>query len=235
MRNVRKSLDTTLSSRNVHYTKVDIAREHIQSLIMSGQAAPGARITTREISQSLGISDTPIREAIKMLAAEGWLEVQSHVGAVVKAVGIEQVREVSLLRGVVGELAIKLGRDRFTEDRFARIDANIEASQEIIERGAFNEFTAKNYEFHELICDRELTPWCALSLENLYGMLLMERHGLPLMPDRLIAVLGEHAEIRDHLKERDFDGAAELVRIHERRSGDFLIKQMREKRRNTGT
>lgn len=219
--------------RSLHMTKADIAREHIQAMILSGQASPGTRITTREVSDSLGISDTPIREAIKTLAAEGWLEVQSHIGAVVKEVSVEQIHEVSLLRGVIGDLAIRLGHARFTPERLDQIDRNIEASQDVIDRGDYPGFAAMNYEFHELICDSALTPWCAWSLENLRGMMSMERHGLPLLPERLIAAFQEHVEIRDLLRDGDFDGAAEMVRVHERRTGDFLIKQIRARRSTT--
>ena len=73
----------------VFLSKADIARRHIEGLILSGAAKPGDRITTREVSEALGISETPIREAIRSLAAEGWLEVKPHVGAVVESAGSE--------------------------------------------------------------------------------------------------------------------------------------------------
>lgn len=71
----------------VYLSKADIARRHIEGLILSGTVKPGDRITTREVSEALGMSETPIREAIRSLAAEGWLSVRLHVGAVVESAG----------------------------------------------------------------------------------------------------------------------------------------------------
>ena len=64
-------------------TKSDVARQAIQELILSGQARAGERITSREISEALGMSETPIREAMRSLSAEGWLDFHPHQGVVV--------------------------------------------------------------------------------------------------------------------------------------------------------
>ena len=77
----------------VYMTKSDVARRHILGMILSGAVRSGARITTREVAEALGISETPIREAVRSLASEGWLEVQSHVGADVESCGGAQHEE----------------------------------------------------------------------------------------------------------------------------------------------
>ena len=61
---------------NIYVTKTEMARRHIQGMVLSGTVRPGDRITSREVSTALGISETPIREAIRSLESEGWLEVQ---------------------------------------------------------------------------------------------------------------------------------------------------------------
>ncbi|MFZ2099719.1 MAG: GntR family transcriptional regulator [Oricola sp.] len=217
-----------MNKPNTYMTKAEMARRHIQSMILSGNVGPGDRITTREVSTALGISETPIREAIRGLASEGWLEVQNHIGAVVQGLRTEQIREISALRGRVCGLAIELGAPNFDAERLARIDENIEAYAEALERKDYQLVADKNYEFHELLCDNPQSPWCHKLIENMHGQMSAQRHGIPPQHNRLADALEEHRRIRDMLRAGDFAGAADMVKQHEKATGDFLIKMISE-------
>ena len=211
-----------------YMTKADMARQHIQSMILTGVVGPGDRITTREVSSALGVSETPIREAMRGLASEGWLDIQSHVGAVVQGLHPEQIREISALRGLICSLAIDLGAANFDESRLARIDQNIEASAGALKRKDYALFAEKNREFHELLCDNPQSPWCRRLLDNMNGLMSVQRHGIPPQHARLVEALEEHRQIRDMLRAKNFGGAAEMVRRHENNTGDFLISTIGE-------
>ena len=107
-----------------YMTKAEHARQHIQEMVLSGRVGPGDRITTREVSLALGISETPIREAIRSLASDGWLEVQNHIGAVVQGLRAEQIREISALRGLICGLAVELGAGNFNAERLAKMKSS---------------------------------------------------------------------------------------------------------------
>ncbi|MBD2750118.1 GntR family transcriptional regulator [Microvirga sp. BT688] len=213
---------------NIYVTKTEIARRHIKDMVLSGAVRPGDRITTREVSSALGISETPIREAIRSLESEGWLEVQSHVGAVVKGLHPDQIREVSALRGRICELAIELGAPNFTEARLNKIDAVVNELEEALNLGDFQRFASKNYEFHELLCDNPQSPLCYRLLNNMLGLMSSQRHGLPPQRTRLEEAQKEHRRIRDLLRAGEFKAAAEMAREHERITGDFLIRAMKD-------
>lgn len=217
-----------MAQPKTYMTKTEHARQHIQSMILDGAVGPGDRITTREVSVVLGISETPIREAIRGLASEGWLEVQNHIGAVVQGLRAEQIREISALRGLICGLAVELGAAHFDDARLAKIDENIALSAEALEKDDFALFGAKNYEFHQLLCDNPESPWCKRLLENMHGLMSAQRHGIPPQPSRLREALKEHVAIRDKLRAGDFSAAAALVNEHERNTGDFLIRMIRE-------
>lgn len=207
-------------------TKAEMARQHIQTMILSGTIGAGDRITTREVSAALGISETPIREAIRGLASEGWLEVQSHVGAVVQGLRPQQIREISALRGQVCGLAIELGAASFDADRLARIDENIGLHAKALAEGDYQGVADTNYAFHELLCENPESPLCHKLIENMHGQMSAQRHGLPPNHERLSDALQEHKRIRDMLRAGDFAGAAEMTRQHEKNTGDFLIKMI---------
>jgi DNA-binding GntR family transcriptional regulator len=214
---------------NAYMTKAEMARRHIQSMILTGLVGPGDRITTREVSTALGVSETPIREAMRGLASEGWLDIQNHIGAVVQGLHIEQIREVSALRGLVCGLAIELGAPNFDEGRLAQIDENIASSAEALAQEDYQAFARKNFEFHELLCDNPQSAWCRRVLENMQGLMSAQRHGLPPQPQRLAEAQREHGRIRDLLRAGDFAGAAAMVNQHEKNTGDFLIKMISER------
>lgn len=213
---------------NIYLTKTEIARRHIKEMVLAGTVRPGDRITSREVSEALGISETPIREAIRSLESEGWLEIQSHIGAVVKGLHVDQVREISALRGRICELAIELGASNFTEGRLKRIDEVIDALDEALQKGDFQLFAAKNYEFHELLCDNPQSPLCYRLLNNMLGLMSSQRHGIPPQRQRLEEAQKEHRRIRDLLRAGDFRAAAEMAKEHERVTGDFLIRTISE-------
>jgi DNA-binding GntR family transcriptional regulator len=210
---------------SIYLTKADVARRHIQGLILSRAVQPGDRITTREISEALGISETPIREAIRSLASEGWLEVTSHVGAVVASAGAGQLREIYALRGLIGALAIELGGPSYDEARLAQIDANLEASAAAVEANDVVLYTRLNREFHELLYDTPQSQWCLRLDVNLSAMTAIH-HGFAVMPRRMGRSLAEHKAIRDAIRRGDLARAAERMKLHEQAGFDALAKEL---------
>lgn len=213
---------------SVVITKAQLARRHIQRMILSGAVRPGDRLTTREVSAALGISETPIREAINGLAAEGWLDVQNHIGAVVQSLQVDQIKEISALRGMICGLAIELNAPRYDAAFLSELDDNIEKSIAALEANDFGTFGLFNYRFHRMLCDGPLSQYSYRILENMLGLMSSRRHGIPAYRERLEAAIGEHCQIRDLLKAGDFEGAARLARQHELNTGDFLIRKMTE-------
>ena len=209
----------------VFLSKADIARRHIEGLILSRKVKPGDRITTREVSEALGISETPIREAIRSLAAEGWLDVQTHIGAVVASAGSEQLREIYALRGRVGSLAIELGGGSYNETRLAEIDANIDASIVAVAAQDVQRYTQLNHEFHILLYDTPQSQWCLRMLVSL-SALTSAHYGFTVMPRRMASSLAEHKSIRDALREGQIDRAAALVVEHEQAGYSALAREL---------
>lgn len=214
-----------MTEPHVYLTKSDIARRHIQGMILSGAARSGDRITTREVSEVLGISETPIREAIRGLASEGWLEIQSHIGAVVARFGGEQIIEIYALRSEIGALAVELGGPTYDEERLAKIDANIEASAAAVATHDVPQYSHLNNEFHTLLYDTPASQSCLKILVSLRAQIAIHQ-GFVAVPQRLAESLSEHRGIRNAVREHDFTRAAELIRAHERAAGAALINEL---------
>lgn len=216
----------------VFLSKADIARRHIEGLILSGAVSPGERITTREISEALGMSETPIREAIRSLAAEGWLSVRLHVGAVVESAGSEQLREIYALRGRIGSLAVELGAASYKPAQLKDIDANIAAAAAAVAAQDVPAYTRLNHDFHMLLSDTPQTQWCLRMLVNL-SALSSAHHGFAVLPQRMAESLKEHQAIRDAIRAGRIAEAAALIDQHERAGYEALASKLAKKSSRT--
>jgi DNA-binding GntR family transcriptional regulator len=101
-------------------TLPEAAAERLRALIIEGVLAPGARLNERELSEQLGVSRTPLREAFRMLAADGLLVQLPNRGAQVVALSREDVRHafdvMGSLEGLAGELAVERVTDKDLAD-----------------------------------------------------------------------------------------------------------------------
>lgn len=97
--------------------------EQMRSLILRGDYAPGARLGEVELAQLLGVSRTPVREALRRLAAEGLVEITPNKGARVVELGPDDLDHVFVLRAHVEGLAARLAASRISEDELDQLQA----------------------------------------------------------------------------------------------------------------
>ncbi|MDP3909135.1 MAG: GntR family transcriptional regulator [Gemmatimonadales bacterium] len=96
----------------------------LRQAIVSGTLAPGQRLRQEEISRQLGLSWTPVREAFRLLEAEGWLTIERHRGAVVAELSLTDFEEIYLLRIVNEPLAARLSAERMDDATLAVMEAD---------------------------------------------------------------------------------------------------------------
>ena len=216
---------------HIHLTKSGLARQHIQELILSGAVREGQHITAREVCEAVGVSETPVREAIRGLAAEGWLELNAHHGVVVATIRAEHIAEIHALRGALAALAVELGAASYTAETFAALDRNIAESERAVVAGDTGAYARLNREFHLLMCDTPHTPWTMRLTSSLTAQTSAQRRGFEVIPARLRASMAEHRAILAALRQGDTSRAASLLVDHERRAGAALIAALSEPRR----
>lgn len=212
---------------SVYKTKSDLARGHIQELILSRTVRAGDRLTTREVAEALGISETPIREAIRLLAAEGWLTLSAHQGVVVASINTGQIAEIYAIRGALGALAIERGAAFYTAEQLATLDRNLAASAEAVASADVPRYALLNREFHATLSDTPQTQWTVRLLDNLWAQTAAAGRGFEAVPERIQASLAEHRAIRDAIGAGDHARAARLVIEHETVAGEALVAALR--------
>lgn len=214
-----------------YLSKSGLAREHIQQMILSGDMREGQQVTAREISEILDISETPVREAISSLAAEGWLDFKTHHRAVVAKISVEQIGEINALRGMLSALAVRRGGKAYGSTTVAALERNIAASALAAADGDSHRYAQLNREFHMLICDTPYTQWTLRLLSSLSSQTAILRRGFAAVPSHMKVSLKEHRAILATIRARDFQLAAELLIAHEQKASDVLVAALTQSRR----
>lgn len=208
-------------------TKADVARQYIMEMVISGNLRAGDRLTTRQVAEAVGMSDIPIREAMHVLAAEGWLEFRPHQGMVVAALRREQLREVYGVRGALEGLAIELGGPHYTAETLDALDRTLEQAEQAVLANDIVRYVPLNRQFHQLLTDTPATQWTLKALNTLWMQMSALHRGFEAIPNqRIRASLDEHWAIRHAVRAGDYARASALVVEHERMAGAALIDSL---------
>ena len=195
----------------VHKTKAELALEGLRDAILRGDVEPGERLTLPQLSEALGMSATPIREALRALEAEGLVTSQPHRKFVVANLTAADAEEIYMLRAPMESLATRLAVPLLTAadlDRLERLQQEMaEAAAAYDDRG----LTRANADWH-------LTLYTASGRRHLVRLILqlwMPFHWSGRWLGRRRAEsLEEHARIMEAIDARDAETAARLMHEH---------------------
>ena len=132
---------------------VDLAKQHIESWIIKGEYGPGQKLKEGEISDRLGISRPPVREAFKMLEAEGLVARRPRRGVFVSEMTEQDVWEAYTLKAALYELAAALAIEVISAAQIERLEMIVEAMQICLEQEPVDiiGYQLQHQRFHDLI------------------------------------------------------------------------------------
>ena len=129
------------------------AADAIRTAILEGELAPGDRLKEREIAQQLGISSTPVREALQSLDAEGLIELVPNRGATVRSYDEETLEELYRLRALLEGHAAGQAAERITEAQLALLEESNERFAKLRTDDDLRSLVRENLVFHSLIIE----------------------------------------------------------------------------------
>lgn len=132
-------------------TRADLARRRIADEIITGQLKPGARLDECDIAARLGLSRTPVREALRQLAAIGLAELRPHRGVIVAQPDDDRLTESFEFMADLESLCARYAAMRMTAAERRILEAHHLASGEFVRTGDRDAYAAHNTQFHELI------------------------------------------------------------------------------------
>jgi len=186
----------------------------LKKRIIEGDFKPREKILEVKISKQLGVSRTPIREALRRLVAEGFVAISPNQGAVVNEVSMEDIEGVLQIRSVLDGLAARLAVKVITEEEIGELENCIKHMEYYNNKNDALAFIKMDAEFHELIyeiCGNRQLINIHGNLDNIfYGF----RVKALIISDKLHIFLEEHKKIVEAIKMRNSLKAEMLSRRH---------------------
>jgi DNA-binding GntR family transcriptional regulator len=188
--------------------------ESLRQMIASGMLVTGSRIDERAISEQLGVSRTPLREAIAKLAKEGLIEQRPYRGNFVRAFSPKQVNDLYETRMVLEGLAARRAVANLTDAGLAELTAILDDIQDALSRGDMATYSVADQRFHATIAHLSGNETVIESLERLRAQVQLVRLAANRDPELVERTARERPAILAALRERDADRAARLMEEH---------------------
>lgn len=192
----------------------DEAVARLRDMIVQGELASGDRLNERVLCERFGISRTPLREALKVLASEGLVDLVPNRGALVSALTLRTVEELFGVMGALEALAGELACANASDAQVAEIRALHFQMLVHHARGELAEYFRYNQRIHEGIFEAAGNAVLIGVYRGLAGRLRRARYMANLSPERWDKAVAEHGEILDALTRRDGPRLRQLLQDH---------------------
>ena len=195
----------TLSERAYH---------SLRTAILELVFPPGALLPKKEICVALGVSRSPISEAIAQLASERLVKVVPQAGTFVARFSMADIREAAFIREAIEVAAAYELAPKITDTQLVALRRNLKIQEVLLIDGDFVGFYQSDLEFHSQLLSFAGYPRLASSVEILCVNVGRARQQILPERGRLIATLGEHLAILEALEARDAERAENALRRH---------------------
>ena len=200
------------------------AADRMRTMIIRGELPPGSRTQETELSKSLGVSRTPLREAMKVLAAEKLIELRPNRSPRIANLDIEGIPELFEALAGIERLAAEFAAERATDSDLQRLRAMQSRMEGFHRAGRLEDYFAINGEIHCMIVRMARNTPLQQAHEALISRAERARY-LALRADRRWSnSVEEHADILAALEARDGEAAGRLLRLHVQRTGTALLE-----------
>ena len=188
----------------------------LRDFIVEGNLADGVRVPERALCERFNISRTPLREALKVLAAEGLIELLPNRGARVRELSPEDVRELFDVMGGLEALAGRLACERISEVEFAEIERIHHDMYRFYLRRDMHGYFHCNQAIHQMIVAAAGNATLAATYASVAGRIRRVRYSANLAKDRdrLGEAMREHEAILDALRRRAGSELSDILFLH---------------------
>lgn len=204
----------------------DVVFKTLRQAILTGELKPGERLMEIHLANKLGVSRTPIREAIRQLELEGLVTMVPRRGAQVAHITQKSMSDVLEVRLALDELAVKLACERITNEEIALLKEACIQFENAVDTGDSRKIATADVAFHDIIFKSTRNPRLTQMVNNLAEQ--MYRYRFEYIKDNEIhaILIKEHRAILDAITGRDQDAARKAIHIHIENQENAIIRQI---------
>lgn len=207
----------------------EVVCETLRNAIVSGVLQPGERLMEIQVAEELGVSRTPVREAIRKLELEGFVVMIPRRGTYVSDLSIKDITEVFEVRTSLDVLAAGLAAERITEEELEQLERLLVEIGGYIEVNDMDKIVEADSQFHDIFYQASRNERLVGIINNLREQLTRFRSLSMSYPGRLKEMFGEHTRMVESLGQRNVSLAQQFAGEHMANAEQVLLKNMLEK------
>lgn len=192
----------------------DVVFKTLRQGILKGELAPGERLLEIQLADKLGVSRTPVREAIHKLAQEGLVVLIPRKGAEVASISEKALREVLEVRLAMETLAVSLACERMSVQEREALEQQMNAFERAVETDDLIKITQMDEAFHDVIYSGTHNSKLVVMINNLREQMYRYRMEYIKERDKRQMLVQEHREITKAICRQDADAAQKAIREH---------------------
>lgn len=202
----------------------EVVSEALRQAIKDGVLKPGERLMEIQLADELGVSRTPIREAIRKLEQEGFVVMVPRRGTYVSDVSLKDISQVFEIRSALEELAAGLAAERITDEELERLERILVEVNGFISKDDFDKIVDADIRFHDILYHASRNTRLFDILHNLREQLLRFRSISMHYPGRLAATWEEHRQMVENIASHNSAMARKIAKKHMENSEKTLLK-----------
>ena len=199
---------------NAYLPLRDVVFNTLREAILKGDLKPGERLMELQLASKLGVSRTPIREAIRMLEQEGLAVTTPRKGAEVAKMTLKDMEDVLEIRDALDELAVRIACQKISDEQLKQLEDMKELFEKSTQTGNVKKIAEADVTFHDVIYEATGNPKLVTLLNNLREQVYRYRVEYIKDPKNYPTLIAEHEAILESLKNRDVKNAVEAMHVH---------------------
>lgn len=202
--------------------------ESLREAIIQGRLKPGERLMEIQLAEEMGVSRTPVREAIRKLELEGFVVMVPRKGAYVAGISVKDIVDVFEIRAALEALAAGLAAERITPDELEELERSLVVISEVSSTDDINAIVETDTNFHELIYKASRNERLSQIVTHLKEQIQRFRTTSLSQPGRSKNALEEHRKIVEAISDRNVELAQHLAREHIENAEQSMLNALRE-------
>ena len=211
----------------------EVVYETLREAIKTGSLTPGERLMEIQLAEELGVSRTPVREAIRKLELERFVVMIPRRGTYVANLSLKDINEVFEIRAAVDGLAAGLAAERITEEELEQLERLLVEIADHIEQHDNEKIVATDEAFHDILYRASRNERLVGIIYNLREQFTRFRSVSINYPGRLQNTLEEHRQLVEAIAQRDADLAQQKARDHIENAEQTLLLEMDQLRHSS--
>ena len=199
---------------NAYLPLRDVVFNTLREAILKGDLKPGERLMELQLAAKLGVSRTPIREAIRMLEQEGLAVTTPRKGAEVAKMTLKDMEDVLEIRASLDELASQVATVRITEEQLVRLKERKQDFEISLKSGNVKLIAEADVKFHDVIYEATNNPKLVSMLNNLREQIYRYRIEYLKDTEKYPTLIKEHEEIYQSLLAHNEEEALKATIVH---------------------